>query len=188
MRHIPLLKNRLSGINRNQVSGSAKSGEGEDRDQLKRYYLALYHKDFRQGFSAHEVSTFCGDFLGIIYLTVDASDREIIQSYKILKKSVVLPKLYGLTWRNINDCLKSIISSHRENWYGAILKDIVGLLDVLRLRHFEGWKLFSEIKIAAKPEPLYYHALERPMRESYGWPSESPILAKITGALYYGKK
>lgn len=125
---------------------SHKSGSGEERDQLKRYFESLQNK--RSSYNDFE-----GEFLGIIYLTSYNAKKEIEESISYIEKShhddeEVREKFFRMRWKNLTSLFKEIES---ENPFSKkIYTDIYRLLDKKNLKEFEGIPFPKEI-----PEEIF---------------------------------
>jgi hypothetical protein len=165
---------------------SHKHGEGEEYDQLMRYYMALDKDNLRRSFSERAISSFNGHFLGIIYLTVDRSKEEIRKSHDLLEEKNISADLYGLTWRDVHDGLKAAISMDTDSWYVTMLQELAALLDLLHLRHFAGWEIFSGTEIPEIVKFLFYRFEVKSIRKVYNWPVSKLLYnTNMKGKIFY---
>lgn len=168
---------------------SSKSGTGEDNDQLNRYYKGLISDDSRKYFQNEEISGFKGEFLGIVYLTVDSSTKELEESYQIIQKQTKDPVLiYGITWRDFFDTINTAIQTISDEWYRPFIKDLINLLDHLRLRHFAGFSSVLDMILPCFSYPLFYEPDVQIVNELYNWDALGDFqLSHKEGVLFYEK-
>jgi hypothetical protein len=166
---------------------SGKSGFGEEHDQLKRYYTGLSDSASRRKFNEHKIATFKGEFLGIIYLTVDPALEELKESYELLKNDYEQVYLYMLTWRGLHESICSALKQEKSEWYSPYLADLLKLLEILNLRHFDGWENIECDKTLVTNFPIFYYTKKISKPESYDWVSICPLgFYQQKGVLFYG--
>jgi len=125
---------------------SQKSGEGE-YDQLKRYFLGMqkYYPD--------------SDFLGIVYLTDEQSEKDIKDSLDELEKAIKerpTEKIFGLRWSQVTKAIeeqdKQSLSEHDRR----ILEDVSRYLRYKNFVEFEKFTYLTSV-FDTMPDVFYKH-------------------------------
>jgi len=135
---------------------SHKSGSGEEKDQLKRYFESLQNN--RSSYNEISDKYLEGEFLGIIYLTSYNAKEEIEESISYIENlhhnGEVREKFFRMRWKDLTRLFKEkeakSFSSNR------IYNDIYRLLDKKNLKEFEGIPRPKEILLDTNNDEKYF--------------------------------